>query len=76
MGMALDGPLSGDETFVEKGVKFIIDKELYEEAKPINIDFIESATGAGFLLKSALSAKNSGDCCSTSAGGCGSGCSS
>jgi Fe-S cluster assembly iron-binding protein IscA len=74
--MALDGPLTSDETFMEKGVKFIIDKELYEEAKPISIDFIESPMGAGFLLKSSLSAKGGGgDCCASSSGGCGSGCS-
>ncbi len=75
MGMALDGPLTSDETFMEKGVKFIIDKELYEEAKPISVDFVESPMGAGFLLKSSLSAKGGGDCCASSAGGCGSGCS-
>ncbi len=74
MGMALDGPLASDETFTEKGVKFIIDKGLYEEAKPISIDFVESPMGSGFLLKSALSGKG-GDCCASSSGGCGSGCS-
>jgi len=73
--MALDGPLNSDEIFTEQGVKFIIDKGLLEEAKPISIDFIESATGSGFLLKSALSASKGDDCCATSGGGCGSGCS-
>ncbi len=71
--MALDGPLASDETFTEQGVKFVIDKKLFEDAKPISIDFIESAMGAGFILKSGISG---GDCCASSAGGCGSGCSS
>lgn len=71
--MALDGPLASDETFTEQGVQFVIDKKLFEDAKPISIDFIESAMGQGFLLKSALS--KSDDCCASSDGGCGSGCS-
>lgn len=74
--MALDGPLASDETFTEQGVNFVIDKKLFEDAKPISIDFIESAMGAGFLLKSGLTAGDGGDCCASSAGGCGSGCSS
>ncbi|MBP1749940.1 MAG: putative cytosolic protein [Deltaproteobacteria bacterium] len=74
--MALDGPLASDEIFTEQGVEFVIDKKLFEDAKPISIDFIESAMGAGFLLKSGLSASGDDGCCSSSAGGCGSGCSS
>jgi iron-sulfur cluster assembly protein len=73
--MALDGPQGNDETFTEQGVTFIIDKKLFEEAKPISIDFMESAMGSGFLLKSGLTANKDGDCCASSAGGCGSGCS-
>ena len=73
--MALDGPQENDEVFTQQGVKFVIDKGLFEEAKPINIDFIESAMGAGFMLKSALTAKQGDSCCATSSGGCGSGCS-
>jgi iron-sulfur cluster assembly protein len=74
--MALDGPLTSDEIFTEQGVNFVIDKKLFEDAKPISIDFDESVMGAGFLLKSGLNAGDGGDCCSSSAGGCGSGCSS
>ncbi len=74
--MALDGPLASDETFTEQGVNFVIDKKLFEDAKPISIDFVESAMGAGFLLKSGLNAGEGDDCCASSAGGCGSGCSS
>ena len=73
--MALDGPLASDEVFTEQGVQFVIDKKLFEDAKPISIDFVESAMGAGFLLKSGLQAGGGGDCCSSSASGCGSGCS-
>jgi iron-sulfur cluster assembly accessory protein len=64
LGMALDGPQENDETFNEKGVTFLINKELFDEVKPISIDFIESAMGAGFMVQSALPHND---------GGCGSG---
>jgi Fe-S cluster assembly iron-binding protein IscA len=62
--MALDGPQENDETLNEKGVTFLVNKELFDKVKPISIDFIESAMGAGFMVQSALSNKD---------GGCGSG---
>jgi iron-sulfur cluster assembly protein len=65
--MALDEPKSEDEVFEEKGTKFIVDKELLNKAKPINVDFIESPQGSGFKLTSSLVQE---------AGGCGSSCSS
>jgi iron-sulfur cluster assembly protein len=65
--MALDEPKTEDEVFDEKGTKFIIDKDLLSQAKPINVDFIESPQGSGFKLTSNLA---------PAAGGCGSSCSS
>jgi Fe-S cluster assembly iron-binding protein IscA len=65
--MALDEPKKEDEVFDEKGTKFIIDKDLLNQAKPINVDFIESPQGSGFKLTSGLA---------PAAGGCGSSCSS
>jgi len=65
LGMALDEQLENDEVFNEKGINFIIEKTLFQEVQPINIEFIESAMGAGFMIKSELS-KNTG---------CGSSCS-
>jgi iron-sulfur cluster assembly protein len=63
--MALDEPNSEDEKFEEKGIKFIIDKDLLNQAKPINVDFIEAGNASGFQLTSALA----------QAEGCGSSCS-
>jgi Fe-S cluster assembly iron-binding protein IscA len=63
--MALDEPTSEDQVFEEKGTKFVIDKDLLNQAKPINVDFIETARGAGFQLTSGLAP----------AEGCGSSCS-
>lgn len=72
--MALDGPLDSDEVFTEHGVRFIVDKGLFEEVKPISVDFVQSAMGEGFMLRSALSAKNDGGCGGGTCGGgtCGS----
>jgi len=51
------------EVIDEKGTKFIIEKDLFSQAKPINIDFITTPQGAGFKLTSSLS---------EAGGGCGS----
>jgi Fe-S cluster assembly iron-binding protein IscA len=65
--MALDEPGNNDEVFEEKGTKFIVDKDVLNQAKPINVDFIDTPQGAGFKLTSSLSP--------AAGGGCGSGCS-
>jgi Fe-S cluster assembly iron-binding protein IscA len=65
--MALDEPKNEDEVFDEKGTKFIINKDLLNQAKQINVDFIETARGSGFKLTSSLAPAE---------GGCGSSCSS
>jgi Fe-S cluster assembly iron-binding protein IscA len=41
-----------------------IEKDLLEKVKPIRVDFVESAEGAGFTLASSLE----------TGGGCGSSC--
>lgn len=56
MGMALDEPMEEDMVFSDKGIKFTIDKKLFEEVKPISIDFVESPRGSGFKLTSNLAA--------------------
>ena len=64
MGMALDEPLEEDLAFADRDIKFIIDKKLFEEVKPISVDFVESATGSGFKLTSNLAAgAGCGDTC-------------
>jgi Fe-S cluster assembly iron-binding protein IscA len=65
--MALDEPRNEDEVFEEKGTKFVIDKDIYNQAKPINVDFVNTQQGSGFKLTSAMSPAEGG--------GCGSSCS-
>ena len=65
--MALDGPVENDEIITDKGITFLVEKELLEEVKPINIEFVESEMGAGFMITSSL--KKAGGGCGTTCGG-------
>jgi Fe-S cluster assembly iron-binding protein IscA len=64
--MALDEPRENDEIIKDNGINYLIDKELLDQAKPINVDFVESAFGAGFSISSKLS--TCGASCGTSCG--------
>lgn len=61
LGMALDEPRTGDEVIEEMGTKFVIEKEIFNQARPINIDFISTSQGSGFKLTSSLTAAEG--CC-------------
>jgi Fe-S cluster assembly iron-binding protein IscA len=58
--MALDEPQDNDMTFTDQGISFAIDKDLFEQAKPIKVDYVKTLEGAGFQLTSSLP---SGGCC-------------
>jgi iron-sulfur cluster assembly protein len=58
--MALDEPQESDVTFTDQGISFAIEKGLFNEAKPIRVDYFENLEGAGFQLTSNLP---SGGCC-------------
>ena len=62
--MALDEPQETDLTFTDRGINYLIDKNLFEEIKPVSIDFIDAAKGGGYKISSRLPA----------AKGCDSGC--
>ena len=62
--MALDEPKSTDERFDLDGVTFVIDKELYEEIKPITLDYDDAQAGEGFEIKSALNERSGCGSCS------------
>jgi Fe-S cluster assembly iron-binding protein IscA len=38
--MALDEPQENDEVIKDNGITYLIDKELLDQAKPINVDFV------------------------------------
>jgi len=61
--VALDEPQENDVALTQEGIRFLIDKELFEEVKPITVDYKKSFWGSGFRLSSRLSAGAGGGCC-------------
>lgn len=41
-----------DKVFDEKGLTYLIEKDLYENVKPIKVDFVDTPMGAGFNIES------------------------
>jgi Fe-S cluster assembly iron-binding protein IscA len=52
--MALDEPGDKDEVFDDRELTYIIAKDLYEQVKPIKVDYVDSYMGAGFDISSSL----------------------
>jgi iron-sulfur cluster assembly protein len=52
--MALDESQESDEVFHEDGLTFVIDRQLFEIARPIRIDFTTTDTGAEFAVSSTI----------------------
>ena len=50
--MALDEPNENDEMIKDNGVTYLIEKDLLEQAKPINVDFVDTERGSGFSITS------------------------
>ena len=68
LAMALDEPKESDSTYDVNGFQFVMDKDFYEKAKPVKIDFL----GYGFKISSGIefgpSACSSG--CGSDTGSC------
>ena len=58
MAMALDEPRDTDNVFNVNGFQFIIDKDFYEKAKPVSVDFM----GYGFRINSSINLSAGGGC--------------
>jgi len=65
LGMALDESKEDDEVFKENGITFMVNRDLFELAKPISLDYITTNMGSGFKLTSGLDEGSScgGSCC-------------
>ncbi|MBW2600199.1 MAG: hypothetical protein JRC60_09110 [Deltaproteobacteria bacterium] len=61
--MSLDEAKEEDKVFEEDGVTFVIDEQLFEQVKPVNIDFITTDRGSGFSITSSLSGGSCGGSC-------------
>ena len=64
LGMAVDEPRDNDQEFDDRGIKFVVEKSLYERAKPIKVDYVNSEMGSGFDITSNLPVQPSA-CCSS-----------
>lgn len=64
--MALDEPRDTDNVFNVNGFQFVVDKDFYEKAKPLTVDFM----GYGFRISSSINFSASEGC-----GGCHGSCS-
>ena len=65
--MALDESRENDEVFDDKGLTYVIDKELYERVRPIKVDYVNTPMGSGFNIASNMQA---GASCGTSCSSC------
>lgn len=64
--MALDEPKKDDETFADNGLTFVMNAQLFEQVKPVSIDYVTTPMGAGFRISGNLSSGGScGSSCST-----------
>lgn len=68
MAMALDEPKDTDDVHEVNGFQFIVDKDFYEKAKPVTVDFL----GYGFKISSSIDFGQASACSSCGSGsGCG-----
>ncbi len=66
LGLTLDESRDDDEIFDDRELTFVVEKEFYEQIKPIKVDYVESVMGAGFNISSNMTKPESS---------CGSSCS-
>ncbi|OPY04038.1 MAG: Iron-sulfur cluster insertion protein ErpA [Syntrophorhabdus sp. PtaB.Bin184] len=52
--MAMDDQKEDDEVLTDRGVTFLVQKRLFERAKPIRIAYTHSTLGDGYILESQL----------------------
>lgn len=73
-GMALDDSKSEDDILDEEfGVSMLIDKKLSTYLEGAIVDYVDSANGGGFEIRTAKTS-NGGSCDSGCCGGCGGSC--
>jgi Fe-S cluster assembly iron-binding protein IscA len=63
--LALDELRDNDESFEDRGLTFLVEKEFFEKIKPVTIDYVTTPMGEGFNISSNLP-KPEGECGSCS----------
>ena len=48
--MALDEPKEDDEVLENDGITYLVNKQLFDRVKPIQIDFVADYMGSGFSV--------------------------
>ncbi|MCK8603694.1 IscA/HesB family protein [Desulfoferrobacter suflitae] len=63
--MAMGELKKSDVTFTDQGIQYVIEKDLFEEIKPVKVDFVDAPGGSGFRLTSNLHNRTGagGGCC-------------
>jgi iron-sulfur cluster assembly protein len=61
LGLVQGEPSEDDKVFTEEGIMYVINKDLFEQVKPIKVDFIDTPGGSGFFISSNLR-KECGSC--------------
>jgi Fe-S cluster assembly iron-binding protein IscA len=69
LGLALDEKKPGDQVFEVEGYSFLMEEALFEEAKPVTVDFDQQM---GFAVQSSMKFPEGGGGCSSC--GCGGSC--
>jgi Fe-S cluster assembly iron-binding protein IscA len=59
--MALDEPREDDRVFDESGITYVVNQQLFDQVKPIRIDFVNTDRGSGYRISADLS-KVRGSC--------------
>jgi iron-sulfur cluster assembly protein len=63
--MALDEQRDDDEVFDDRGLTYIVHKELFEQIKPLKVEYVNSPMGSGFSISSnAQTGAGCGESCS------------
>jgi Fe-S cluster assembly iron-binding protein IscA len=63
--MALDESTPNDDVFEDRGVTYLVEKDLFEKVKPIAVEFIATPRGGGFKLTSSLSQEGACGSCTS-----------
>jgi len=63
--MALDESTPNDDVFEDRGVTYLVEKDLFEKVKPIAVEFITTPRGSGFKLTSSLSQEGACGSCTS-----------
>ena len=62
--MALDESRDEDEIFDDKGLTYVIEKELFDRVSPIKVDYVDTPFGSGLSISSRIGRPDSCGGCS------------